>query len=127
MTRAQAIELERTVIDFILDQFASKPFLNVLLNMKAVQVRSMQPIYLSLFKCTLSYAQQCAAKAVRNYASSLVPFPLTKALLERATRQEGKSGQGTGRTVDQSNAGRVRDHSHAQLIHVHAHVPRDRV
>jgi hypothetical protein len=71
MTKVQSVELERTVIDFMLDHFASKPFLNALLNMKATQIRSMQPIYFSLFKRTLSYAQQCATKAVRVH----IPFP----------------------------------------------------
>lgn len=66
MTRAQNIELERTVIDFMLDHFASKPFLNSLLNLNPTLIRSMQPIYFSLFKRTLAYAQQCA-----NHANEL--------------------------------------------------------
>ena len=66
MTRAQNIELERTVIDFMLDHFASKPFLNSLLNLNPTLIRSMQPIYFSLFKRTLAYAQQCANHAVRS-------------------------------------------------------------
>jgi hypothetical protein len=65
MNKPQIIELERTVIDFMLDHFASKPFLNSLLNMSATQIRSMQPIYFSLFKRTLAYAQQCANHVVR--------------------------------------------------------------
>lgn len=98
MTKAQVIELERTVIDFMLDHFASKPFLNALLNLKTAQIRAMQPIYLSLFKRALVYAQQCANKAVRSLPCMTVPclhlanflFRRTNLWARRARRRRPK-------------------------------------
>lgn len=114
MTKAQVIELERSVIDFMLDHFASKPFLNALLNMKTTQIRAMQPIYFSLFKRTLAYAQQCANKAVRSRSSFfLEESQPTDRTAERAQGQEGQEGKSASRTVDQPDTGLIRSNPNA--------------